>query len=66
MTTKIDQKCSSCVYYPSDCCYIMKSIGGNNSKVISILDRFMINGCKYYINITQVKGGDGSHDRKTE
>lgn len=66
MTIKISQECSSCVYYPSNCRFIRENTESSNCKVISNLNCFMNNGCKYYINVSHVKGGDETHDRKTK
>lgn len=50
MEANSNTKCSSCVYYPSNCSYL-KNIGyTSNAKVVSSVNLFMTIGCKYYID----------------
>ncbi|WHH57192.1 hypothetical protein [Petroclostridium sp. X23] len=48
-------KCFSCVYYPFNCNYLNTASSKDDTKVISILHRFMENSCKYYYSIKQLK-----------
>lgn len=57
-------KCCECVYYPSNCSYLNKVQNDFDGKVLSILYRFMQNGCKYFIWRSPLEGGEDMHKSK--